>query len=150
MNPDAFQAFLAEQQLPESFQLTFDKVCLPLASRAVALHRAKQRTVVLGLCGAQGSGKSTIAEASVALLRAEGLNAICLSLDDFYLGHEARAWLAGKVHPLLAVRGPPGTHDVALACSILDSLALPQATALPSFDKAFDERRPKSAWATAQ
>ncbi len=150
MSPDVLQAFLAEQDLPDQFRLTFDNVCVPMAARATALHRAKQRTIVLGLCGAQGSGKSTIAAAAVALLRSEGLNAVCLSLDDVYLGREARAWLAGKVHPLLAVRGPPGTHDVALACSILDSLALPQATPLPSFDKAFDERKPKSAWATAQ
>lgn len=105
-------------------------------------------TAVVGLCGAQGSGKSTIAAATVKLLQDEGRSAVALSLDDFYLGREARAWLAGQVHPLLATRGPPGTHDVAVACGVLDALASPGRTALPAFDKATDERRPKSEWRT--
>jgi len=36
-----------------------------------------------------------------------------LSLDDFYLGHAARLQLARDIHPLLATRGVPGTHDIA-------------------------------------
>lgn len=50
------------------------------------------------------------------------------------------------MHPLLAVRGPPGTHDVALGCGVLDALLRPGATALPGFDKATDERRPIPTW----
>jgi D-glycerate 3-kinase len=61
----------------------------------------------VGLCGAQGSGKSTIAAATARLLQAQGLKAMTLSLDDFYLSREARGWLARKIHPLMAVRGPP-------------------------------------------
>src|SRR3546814_3547438 len=45
-----------------------------------------------------------------------------LSVDDAYLEHDQRARLAREVHPLLATRGPPGTHDVALACRTLDAL----------------------------
>lgn len=100
----------------------------------------------MGLCGAQGSGKSTIAAATVRLLAERGLNAVALSLDDLYLGREARGWLGRQVHPLLAVRGPPGTHDVALGCGVLDALLKPGPTALPGFDKATDERRPIPAW----
>jgi D-glycerate 3-kinase len=107
---------------------------------------AKARPAVVGLCGAQGSGKSTIAAAAVRLLADRGLSAVALSLDDIYLGREARGWLARQVHPLLATRGPPGTHDVALGCGVLDSVARPGPTALPGFDKARDERRPIPQW----
>ena len=146
MTEDDIAAFLARERLPESFRTTLERVCRPLAARAAALRAARGQTVFVGLCGAQGSGKSTISEATVAILCVQGLKAVSLSLDDFYLSREARAWLARKVHPLMAVRGPPGTHDVALACVVLDHLALPGVTPLPTFDKASDERRPQSAW----
>lgn len=146
MSDDDLGAFLVEEQLPDSFRLTMERVCRPLAARARTLRANLDRTAVVGLCGAQGSGKSTIAKATVALLQAQGLKAVTLSLDDFYLSREARGWLARKIHPLMAVRGPPGTHDVALACVVLDHLALPAPTPLPAFDKAADERRPQAAW----
>lgn len=146
MTEDDLAAFLAEERLPDSFRMTVERVCKPLAARARLLRRQHGRTVCIGLCGAQGSGKSTIAAATTAMLNADGLKAVTLSLDDFYLSREARGWLAGKVHPLLATRGPPGTHDVALACVVLDHLARPGVTPLPGFDKAADERRPQSTW----
>lgn len=139
-------AFMAEEQLPDSFRATFEHVCQPLADRAVDWRGDFGRTAIIGLCGAQGSGKTTIAEATVRLLRLGGLNAVALSLDDFYLGREARGWLARQTHRLLEVRGPPGTHDVTLASAVLDSLRGDPITPLPAFDKATDERRPKTAW----
>jgi len=143
---DWLAGFMAEEQLPETFRRTFDEVCSPLADRACDWRRDFGRTVLVGLCGSQGSGKSTIAAATARLLAQRGLNAVGLSLDDFYLGREARGWLAGRVHRLLQVRGPPGTHDVALACAVLDHLRGNGTTPLPAFDKAADERRPKSSW----
>ena len=146
MSEERLETFLRDEALPPTFQATVEAVCRPLADRAEALHRAKAATAVVGLCGAQGSGKSTIAAVTAHLLGARGLSTAVLSLDDVYLGREARQWLADQTHPLLAVRGPPGTHDVALACAILDGLAGPGQIALPRFDKARDERRPPSTW----
>lgn len=143
---DWLAAFMAEERLPESFRGTFDEVCWPLADRAGDWRRDFGRTAFVGLCGSQGSGKSTIAAAAVRLLAERGLKAVAVSLDDFYLGREARGWLAGKVHRLLQVRGPPGTHDVALACAVLDSLRGDGVTPVPAFDKAADERKAKSSW----
>ncbi|WP_293473247.1 kinase [Phenylobacterium sp.] len=143
---DWLGAFMAEERLPDSFRQTFEEVCWPLADRAVDWRADFGRTALIGLCGAQGSGKSTIAAATARLLAERGFNVAAISLDDFYLGREARGWLAGKTHRLLQVRGPPGTHDVALACAVLDHLRQPGATPLPAFDKATDERRPKSRW----
>jgi D-glycerate 3-kinase len=143
---DGLGAYRAAEGLPDSFRRTYALVCQPLADRAAEWRRDFGRTAMVGLCGTQGSGKSTIAAATVRLLHDAGLNAVALSLDDFYLGRDARGWLAGKVHRLLQVRGPPGTHDVALACAVLDHLRQPGTVPLPAFDKALDERRPKRAW----
>ena len=107
--------------------------------------------MVIGISGAQGSGKSTLALFLANHLRREAqLSATCLSLDDFYLGKAARLDLAGKVHPLFATRGVPGTHDVQLALNVLHGLTEVKASAtirLPTFDKASDDRLPEHVWA---
>lgn len=146
MSDDRIEDVLRAEGLPPTFQATVEAICRPLADRAEALHRAKGATAFIGLCGAQGSGKSSICAVTAELLKARGRSVAVLSLDDVYLGREARQWLADQTHPLLAVRGPPGTHDVALACAILDGLAGPGQIPLPRFDKATDERRPPSTW----
>lgn len=104
------------------------------------------RTLVLGLCGAQGSGKSTIAANLSAALSATGLVAPVLSLDDLYLSRRDRTALAGAVHPLLATRGPPGTHAVALGSKVLSGLENAGPTRLPRFDKGSDEPLPLADW----
>lgn len=104
---------------------------------------------VLGICGAQGSGKSTLAGALAQRLSAAGVRVATLSLDDLYLPHATRQELAREVHPLLATRGVPGTHDVALGLATLDALARGEAVALPRFDKARDDRRPVAEWPCA-
>lgn len=148
MGQDWVSNFLVEEALPDSFRATLEAICEPLAARLARLRQARRRPVLIGLCGAQGSGKSTIARATVRLLEERGLSAVALSLDDFYLPKSARERLAREVHPLLAVRGPPGTHDVALAGAALDQLRSPGRLAVPAFDKALDDRAPRANWRT--
>ena len=105
-------------------------------------------TRVFGIAGLQGSGKSTLAAQMVALARARGLRAAALSIDDGYLNPGERRRLARTVHPLLATRGPPGTHDVALLCATLDAVRNGDVVRLPRFDKRHDRRRPPSRWPT--
>jgi len=81
-----------------------------------------------------------------ALLAERGRSIALLSLDDFYLGRAERARLAQQVHPLLATRGVPGTHDVDLAEQTFEALNDTGTVAIPSFDKARDERRPVADW----
>lgn len=102
------------------------------------------------IAGLQGSGKSTLAAQMVALAKTRGLRALALSIDDFYLGRRERQRLGGAVHPLCATRGPPGTHDVGLACRVLDALAAGQPARLPRFDKIADRRLPPSCCPTAR
>ncbi len=101
------------------------------------------RPLILGICGSQGSGKSTLAR---GLVDALGVRAATLSLDDLYLGKAARAALARDIHPLLATRGVPLTHDVALGRAILDAVRAGQPVRLPRFDKASDEPLAQEQW----
>ncbi len=95
---------------------------------------------VLGVSGLQGSGKSTLAAQVAAAAQARGLVAVAVSIDDFYLDRPLRERLAREVHALLATRGPPGTHEVDLACATLDALRNGQGTRWPGFDKLADRR----------
>lgn len=101
---------------------------------------------VHAIAGPQGSGKSTLAAQVVALARSRGLRAATVSIDDVYLGRRERLRLAREVHPLLATRGPPGTHDLALAHDVIDAVRTGRATRLPRFDKLADRRLPPSRW----
>jgi D-glycerate 3-kinase len=116
---------------------------------ALRARRAGQ-PVVIGLCGAQGSGKSTICAALEASLReTQGASVAVLSIDDLYLPAAERVRLAQSVHPLLRTRGVPGTHEVALGIGLIDRLthaAADERTPLPRFDKLADDRLPTSAW----
>jgi D-glycerate 3-kinase len=145
---DGLEDFMAREGLPEAFRVTVEHVCDPLAQRISRLRQVRRKTIIVGLCGAQGSGKSTIAAVTKQMLAARGLKTVALSLDDFYLTREARQRLAKEVHPLLATRGPPGTHDVALAGMVLDQLRAKGKVVLPRFDKAADNRAPRAQWET--
>jgi D-glycerate 3-kinase len=101
---------------------------------------------VAGLCGAQGIGKSTLARTVAERLEALGLSVLLLGLDDLYLPRAKRLALAAQAHPLLATRGVPGTHDVALGCAILAAVGQQGTLALPRFDKAQDDCAPPETW----
>lgn len=139
-------ALMATEQLPAGFRHIIESVCKPLVERITAHWRVSQSCLTVGLCGMQGSGKSTIARVLHLLLEAEGLTVATLSIDDFYLTQAERQRLASTVHPLLQTRGVPGTHDVGLAFDVLRALRAGTSTTLPRFDKARDDRFASSHW----
>lgn len=102
--------------------------------------------LVVGVCGSQGSGKSTVCKTLTTRLTESGLKVANLSLDDLYLPLAERVTLAKHVHPLLKTRGVPGTHDIKLGVHTLHALAHGGCVPLPRFDKAIDDRRPKEEW----
>ena len=113
---------------------------------AASAARAGRGLRVFGICGLQGSGKSTLAAQLVAAARQAGLAAASVSLDDFYLTAAQRRRLARDVHPLLAIRGPPGTHDLELALETFDALRRGHTPPLPRFDKHGDDRLAPERW----
>lgn len=118
----------------------------PLGRELAAASRDRGAPLLVGLCGAQGSGKSTLAQALLAQLGALGRRVAALSLDDLYLPRARREALERDVHPLLLTRGVPGTHEVGLGLDTFAALGRSGDVALPSFDKARDDRRDASQW----
>lgn len=131
--------------------------------------RHPDRPALIGVGGAQGSGKSyvcrQIAETNPRIAH--------FSLDDVYLTKAERVWRADNVSSfsairdddgnfdvrhvarpvverLLLTRGPPGTHDLALAKGLIARLAQDAPTPLPRFDKVADDRAPESTWPVFQ
>ncbi len=141
--PDWVESFLDAQCLPQEYRQTILTVNTSIADRIAACVGARAgQMMVLGISGAQGSGKSTLAASLPFLLAERGLRAVVLSLDDLYLGQSQRLELARAIHPLLATRGVPGTHDVDLGLRTISALRRGEAIQLPSFDKYRDDRMP--------
>jgi len=118
-----------------------------LLAPAIASAAGRGTPLIAGLTGPQGSGKSTVAAELPSRLAEAGLRAAVLSLDDLYLPKAERQRLAREVHPLLATRGVPGTHDVALGLTVIESLVSQGQTLVPRFDKGTDDRMAREAWA---
>ena len=107
---------------------------------ALAVRWRDAAPLRVGLAGGQGAGKSTLARAIVGACDYFDLRAVAMSIDDFYRTRAARQRLGRDVHPLLATRGPPGTHDVGLCESVLHALSPTGEVAVPVFDKGVDDR----------
>lgn len=140
--------FLAREGLPASYGQDARDYLLPLAEELVQAA-TPDRTLVVGVNGAQGTGKSTLCQLLADLLGAQRLTVANLSIDDFYLTRAARRALAAGQHPLLRSRGVPGTHDTDLLRESLVALTAAgpdDQVALPRFDKAADERLPREQW----
>lgn len=142
--------FLDRHQLEPAFLATALRWFTPLVHTLAAHQKSANRPILVALNGCQGSGKTTVSDYLCTTLAAEHkLQAIALSLDDFYLTRAQRQTLATTVHPLLLTRGVPGTHDQALMHATLEQLLDAQRTApvaIPRFDKAMDDRRPPANW----
>lgn len=145
--------FCQQHGLPESYRESARRSFLPFADwleDRMAKHG--DRTYVLGLNGAQGTGKSTLAQLIHDYLTVNyASNVVILSIDDIYLTRQERQKLADQVHPLLRTRGVPGTHDVALGMSVIEQLTSLQPGAtlqVPRFDKSRDDRFPQCDWNT--
>jgi len=138
---DTIDALIAREDLPASYKDIVEQHWRPLAKRIAQWRTEKQGPLVVGVNGAQGSGKSTLCVfLAEALLPELNLKSAILSLDDFYLPKHARLKLAEKIHPLLATRGVPGTHDIAMLSAAIADLLSGKTVSTPIFDKASDDR----------
>ncbi len=147
----AFASTLQTLQVDIGLKDLLEEIYVPLGAWLVAHQQRKTSgPLVVGINGAQGSGKSTLFNLlEVILEEGFGLRVIGFSIDDLYKTRAERERLAEQVHPLMRTRGVPGTHDVELGIELLDSLlnAGPDTlTKIPVFDKSIDDRCPPTVW----
>lgn len=145
----AVQAYIKAAHLGKAYQAQVPAVFYPLAEWMADQHH--DRPVIIGINGAQGSGKSTLTGLLQVLLEREfGKRVAAFSIDDLYLTKAQRQSLAKSVHPLFLTRGVPGTHDVALGMNILRQLSSYRngSVKIPVFDKGTDDRLPDDRWQT--
>ena len=115
----------------------------------IAKKVEKKKPFILGLSGGQGSGKTTISSIiSIILSKYFKLNVFKISIDDFYKTRKKRLELSKKVHPLLMVRGVPGTHDINIMLDFFKRIKEKKfkSIKLPRFNKATDDRYNKKLW----
>jgi D-glycerate 3-kinase len=143
--------FVTAHRLPATFFKLIEDHYSDLADW-LTKKRHPERTFFLGINGAQGTGKSTLAAyLQLALEQGCGWRVAVLSIDDFYLTKLERTQLAVEIHPLLATRGVPGTHDIQMLTECIERLRAlePNETmALPRFDKSLDDRANPDSWPT--
>jgi D-glycerate 3-kinase len=137
----AIERLIADEHLPSDYRAIVDAYWRPL-SEEIAL-RAIDGPLVVGINGAQGSGKTTLCKFLEVLLVEHNQRAATLSIDDLYRTRADRERLAREVHPLLATRGVPGTHDPALGLAVIEDFRAGRDLELPRFDKSVDDRAPE-------
>ena len=99
-----------------------------------------REALLVGINGQQGCGKSTLCHYMKMLFRTASINAIDISVDDFYLTRSQQTQLASE-HPhnrYLQPRGCPGTHDVTFGTehlSALKNLRAGESLRIPKYDK---------------
>ena len=109
----------------------------------------KKKTLIIGLAGGQGSGKTTVSSILTLILQKYfKLNVFKISIDDFYKTRRDRELLSKNKHSLLMTRGVPGTHDIDLMLNFFKKIKDKNFKSLqiPTFNKAIDDRCPKSLW----
>lgn len=116
---------------------TLEKSWLPVALELAAIRRKLDRTLIPGILGGQGTGKSTLCTILKLILNYLGFAIANLSIDDLYLTHSERQKLKQQDSRLIW-RGPPGTHDVDLGLQVIEQCLLknsPTQILMPRFDK---------------
>ena len=109
----------------------------------------KKSSLIIGLAGGQGTGKTTITSIiSIVLKSYFKLNVFKISIDDFYKTRKERKKLSEDKHKLLMTRGVPGTHDYKIIQDFFKKVKNQKFKHLkvPRFDKSIDDRCKKKQW----
>ena len=98
---------------------TLKNLWLPVALNLAIARNKLDRTLIQGILGGQGVGKTTLCTVLKLILSYLGFSVATLSIDDLYLTYAERQALQQQ-DPRLIWRGPPGTHDVDLGLEIIE------------------------------
>ena len=150
---EKYLKFLKSQEvLTEPFRnkmSQLDNFFLPISHSIYKIFKNKNRTIIVGLTGGQGSGKSTISSIlKIVLKEGFNLNTVIFSIDDFYKTSKQRKKMSNRISPLFLTRGVPGTHDTTMLYNCLKNLKKINFKnfSIPKFDKSNDDRSPKKYW----
>ncbi len=112
------------------------RLWLPLALDLAIAKQKLNRTLIPGVLGSQGTGKSTLCIILKFILNALDFSVANLSIDDLYLTYLERQSLQQQ-DPRLVWRGPPGTHDVNLGLQVIEQCLQTndEPILIPRFDK---------------
>ncbi len=114
-----------------------ERLWLPTALDLATAKQELNRTLIQGVLGSQGTGKTTLCIILKLILNYLGFSVATLSIDDLYLTYAERQVLQQQDSRLIW-RGPPGTHDLNLGLKII-SQCLQQDNSvqilMPRFDK---------------
>ena len=145
--------FLSSQEvLSEPFRDKLgqlNKFYLPISEMISKEYSKKKKTIVIGLTGGQGTGKSTISNIlKIILKEASRLETVIFSIDDFYKTLNERKIMSKNTSTLFLTRGVPGTHDTRLLYSCIKNLKNKKFKKflIPKFDKSTDDRISKKRW----
>ena len=125
------------------------KIYIPISFWINNKCKKKGRTLILGLSGSQGSGKTMVTGIlQIILKKFFKKNIYVISIDDFYKTLRDRNRMSQQKHPLFKTRGVPGTHDINLIKNFFTSVKRKKfkKIKLPKFNKSIDDRSKKNYW----
>ena len=149
---DCFKFISKQETTAEKFrnkQKMLKTYLIPLCFWIVNKRFNKSKTLMIGLSGGQGSGKTTISSLISMILKIYfNKKVFKISIDDFYKTRRERYDLSKNKHPLLKTRGVPGTHDIEMLINFFNQLKNSKFKTflLPKFDKSIDDRCKKNRW----
>ncbi len=126
-----------------------NKFYLPITKMIKEEYLKKKKTIIIGLTGGQGTGKSTISNIiKIILKEAYRLETVIFSIDDFYKTFDERKIMSKKISSLFLTRGVPGTHDTKMLYNCIKHLKNKnfKKILIPKFDKSTDDRFSKNKW----
>tara|TARA_B100001093_G_scaffold516823_1_gene596606 strand:+ start:3196 stop:4113 length:918 start_codon:yes stop_codon:yes gene_type:complete len=126
-----------------------NKFYLPICKYIFESYKFKKKTMIIGLSGGQGTGKTTIGNILKIILKHKyDLRVINFSIDDFYNTLKERKIKSKNIHKLFLTRGVPGTHDTNLLKKSFKNFKKKpfKPFFIPKFNKATDDRCPKNKW----
>jgi D-glycerate 3-kinase len=112
--------------------------CIDPLVRTIRKLQRSCETVIVGIQGGQGTGKTTLAKYLATRLSKKGSRVVSFSIDDFYTTYKARKRLSEKHsdNPFYRLpRGMPGTHRTSALHAALSCLKNGTDVDLPVFDK---------------